>query len=83
MIKTKITSATSVGIGAQNYENWRNSGGWLFPKVIKVDKGHQVKDFWGWGLKVIPFFNKTEHAVHSYAAGKGWIYFNSSNAKQY
>ena len=28
------------------------------------------------------FINKTEHAVHSYAAGRGWDYFNSRNAEQ-
>ena len=34
--------------------------------------------------KVLPFFkmNKTEHAVHSYAAGIGWINSNAKNAQQ-
>ena len=27
-------------------------------------------------------YNKTEHAVHSYAAGKGWIHCNVKNAEQ-
>ena len=26
--------------------------------------------------------NKIEHTVHSYAADKGWIYYNAKNAKQ-
>ena len=25
--------------------------------------------------------NKTEHAVHSYAAGEGWIYCNAKNTE--
>ena len=28
------------------------------------------------------FKNKTEYAVHSYAAGKSWIYCNSKNTEQ-
>ena len=27
--------------------------------------------------------NKNEHAVHSYAAGKGWIYCNAKNVQQW
>ena len=33
-------------------------------------------------LSIKSHINKTEHAVHSYAAGKGWIYCNAKNAEQ-
>ena len=30
---------------------------------------------------LVSFMNKTEHAVHIYAAGKGWIHCNTKNVE--
>ena len=45
----------------------------------KITNAHDCKRAF---QKMEIMLNKTEHAVHSYAAGKGWIYYNAVNAGQ-
>ena len=57
----------------------------LICSAFHVSPFIQILNIFGHKSTLKCIINKTEHAVHSYAAGKGWIYWmlcTAENAKQ-